>query len=146
MLNSLRFRPWQALAVVALVLAVEAAPAHAATSDSQLLKTYQPVTHFDPAETFLPTSVQSFIADASLERLVAPPDTWVVVDADPEPGELPGPGTGIWRLNQEACSPSTTLGGLARYAEGWQKGHGAPVVYGRVAEQGDNTVLQYWYF
>jgi hypothetical protein len=144
MLNSIRRRlPWMAAAAACLL---GAGAADAATSHAKLLKTYQPVTHFDPAETFLPTSVQSFIADAGLERLVAAPNTWAVVDPDPEPGDLPGPGTGIWRLNQEACSPATTLGGLACYGASWQEGHGAPVVYGHVAEQGDNIVLQYWYF
>ena len=136
---------WVAATVVGLLLA-GAGATQAVASDATLLKTYQPVTQFDPAETFLPTSVQSFVADSILERLVAPPNTWAVVDPDPEPGELPGPGTGIWRLNLQPCSPAATLGGLACYGESWQEGHGAPVVFGRVAQQDDRIVLQYWYF
>jgi hypothetical protein len=121
-----------------------AGQASASTPASQLLATYQPVTRFDPQERFLPTSVQSFVADATLEELTQA--GWVVVDPAPEPGDLPGPGTGIWRLNQEPCSPTLPLGGLDCYAAAWSEGHGAPVVYGHVAHEGDETVLQYWYF
>jgi hypothetical protein len=127
-----------------LFLLAGAAIAQASTPDSQLLRTYQPVTHFDPQESFGPTSVQSFISDAALEQLVA--GQWIVVDPAPEPGELPGPGTGAFRLNQTSCSPSAPLGGLSCYQSGWDSGSGGSVVYGRVAHVPGATVLQYWYF
>jgi len=136
-------------AAAAVVLCIAALAyvgiAQAGTRDSRLLATYQPVTQFDPAESFGPTGVESFVADADLERLDAS-GHWVVVDTNPEPGDLPGPGTGIWRLNQDSCSPATALGGLACYAAAWDEGSGASTVYGRVVPTGNGIVLQYWYF
>ena len=120
--------------------------AQANTPPSRLLAAYQPVTQFDPRESFAPTSVQSFISDADLERLVAAPNTWALVDPDPEPGGLPEPGTGIFRLNQDSCSPASALGGLSCYEPAWDEGSGGSVVYGRVVHTGDRIVLQYWYF
>jgi hypothetical protein len=134
-----------ALAAAAAVLGLLAAPGHAATPAPRLLAMYQPVTEFDPLEHFLPTSVQSFIADADLEQMTAP-STWTIVDAEPESGSLPGPGSGVWRLNQDSCSPAASLGGLTCYAPAWEEGHGAPTVYGRLVREGDRIVLQYWYF
>jgi hypothetical protein len=133
-------------AAVALCLAALApsGQAQAGTPDAQLLRMYQPVTRFDPEERFRPTSVQSFLADADLERFIA--GTWVVADSDPEPGDLPGPGTGIWRLNQDSCTPTLPLGGLSCYAGAWDEGSGSSVVYGRVARTAGRIVLQYWYF
>ncbi len=60
-------------ALVACALALAApAVAQAATPNAQLLRTYQPVTRFDPAERFRPTSIQSFsrtpISSASTAR------------------------------------------------------------------------------
>ena len=141
-------RPVYRLAAVvvacsALFVAVEAG--RAATPPARLLATYEPVTHFDPQERFLPTGIQSFVADGDLERLVAP-GTWALVDPEPEPGDLPGPGSGIWRLNQDSCTPAAALGGLDCYAAAWGEGSGGPTVYGRVARQDDRIVLQYWYF
>src|SRR5438093_6239807 len=133
-----------ALAACAALCAT-AAPARSATPPSRLLATYQPLTQFDPLESFRPTKVQSFIADSDLERLVAP-GTWSVVDTDPEPGDLPGPGTGIWRLNQDSCTPASSIGGLACYAQAGNEGSGGSAVYGRVVHQDDKIVLQYWYF
>jgi len=129
---------------LAVFVAAGPGPASADTPASRLLATYQPVTRFDPQERFLPTSVQSFIADATLERLTQ--TGWVIADPSPEPGDLPGPGTGVWRLNEQPCSPTLPLGGLDCYAATWSEGHGAPVVYGRVAYEGNEIVLQYWYF
>ena len=132
-------------ALVACVVALGApAVAQAATPNAQLLRTYQPVTYFDPAERFRPGSVQSFVADADLERFDG--SRWVVVDAEPEPGTLPGPGTGVWRLNQDSCTPAAPLGGIACYAGAWDEGAGGSVVYGRVARLANAVVLQYWYF
>jgi hypothetical protein len=134
-----------ALAIICSALFIAVGVGQAATPPARLLATYQPVTRFDPNESFLPTSVQSFVADSDLERLVAP-GTWAIADPDPEPGELPGPGTGVWRLNQDSCTPSAALGGLECFAAAWDEGSGGPTVYGRVVTQGDRTVLQYWYF
>jgi hypothetical protein len=138
------FRGGAALATACAAFAVAAGNA-AATPALRLLATYQPVTQLDPLESFRPSSVQSFIADASLEQLAAP-GTWSVVDPDPEPGALPGADAGVFRLNQDSCTPSAPLGGLACYAASADEGSGGPVVYGRVAHEDDRIVLQYWYF
>jgi hypothetical protein len=130
------------LAAVLLVALGAASFAQADVPDSQLLRTYQPVTHFDPQEAFGPTAVQSFIGDSALEQLVG--GHWVVADAHPGPGALPESGT--FRLNQTACSPSAPIGGLACYRASWDAWDGGSVVYGRVAHLADATVLQYWYF
>jgi hypothetical protein len=84
------------------------------------------------------------VSDADLEQLVT--GNWSLVDADPDPGELPGPGTGTWRLNQDSCSPSALRGGVDCYASAWAEGSGGPAVYGRVAHADGRVVLQYWYF
>jgi hypothetical protein len=129
------------LALACCAFALWAAPA-GATPTPRLLAAYQPVTQLHPAETFLPTKVQSFISDADLEQLVG--GTWTLVATDPEPGDLPD--SGAWRLNQDSCSPATALGGLACYGPAADGGSGGPAVYGRVAHDGDRIVLQYWYF
>lgn len=132
-----------ALAAAALLMALgPASVARAEVPDPQLLRTYQPVTHFDPQEAFRPTAVQSFIGDSALEQLTD--GHWVVADADPGPGGLPDDGT--FRLNQTSCSPSSSIGGLACYRTSWDAWDGGSVVYGRVAHLPDATVLQYWYF
>lgn len=116
--------------------------ARSAKPDPQLLRAYQPVLHFDPQESFEPTAVQSFIGDAALEQSVG--GQWVVVDPDPGPGGLPG--SGLFRLNQTACTPSASIGGLPCYQASWDAWDGGSVVYGRVAHLPGATVLQYWYF
>jgi hypothetical protein len=133
-----------AVAVALSALVIGAGPAAAGQPDAQLLATYQPVLHLDPEEQFGPSSVQSFIADSDLERFTG--SSWVVVDPDPEPGELPGPGTGVWRLNQDSCAPTLVLGGLDCYAAAANEGGGSSVVYGHVARQNGLTILQYWLF
>src|SRR5919197_848495 len=143
MLNTKSVRRLLPLAAVLAALAA-AGTARAETPNPQLLRTYQPVTVFDPSERFRPASVQSFIADADLDQFTA--GSWTVVDADPEPGELPGPGTGTWRLNQESCSPASALGGLPCYADAAASGSGASSVYGRVVRLENAIVLQYWFF
>jgi len=115
--------------------------AHAA-SDQHLLATYQPVTILDPLEQFQPTAVHEFVQDADLEQLQS--NSWVVVNNDPDLDELPGPGTGVWRLNQDPCTPAMPVGGLACYAAAEQGGRST--VYGRVAHVDAAIVLQYWYF
>jgi hypothetical protein len=142
-MSVLSLRRVTALAAAFVVLSCFPGVARAENADRALLQAYQPVTYLDPAEQFRPESVQSFVADSDLELLDA--GTWTVVDPDPEPGELPGPGTGAWRLNQDSCSPTLPLGGLACYAAG-DEGAGASVVYGRVARVPDAIVLQYWFF
>jgi hypothetical protein len=139
------FRHAVALAIAGLAFATATGTSQAATPAPRLLAMYQPVLHFDPLEKFRPASVQSFIADSDLERLTAP-NTWSVVDSMPEPGDLPGAGTGVWRLNQDSCTPGSALGGLDCYAAAWNEGSGGPVVYGHVAHDGDHTVLEYWFF
>jgi hypothetical protein len=130
-------------AVVALLVAAGPAAADG-TPDPQLLAKYQPVLHLDPQEQFGPSSVQSFIADSDLEQLSG--SNWVVVDADPEPGELPDPGTGAFRLNQDSCSPTMSVGGRDCYAAAAAEGGGSSLVYGHVAHQNGLTILQYWLF
>jgi hypothetical protein len=132
-----------AVIIATLALAAWAAPAGATPAPS-LLAEYEPVTFFDPAESFLPTKVQSFVADSELEQLVG--GSWVVADPDPEPGDLPSSGGPNWRLNQSPCSPASDLGGLACYGPASEQGSGGLSVYGRVAPKSDRIVLQYWYF
>jgi len=115
-----------------------------ASPPPRLLATYQPVTFLDPAEPFLPTKVQSFITDSTLEQFSG--GAWTSFDTDPGPGDLPQSSGATWRLNQESCSPAAVLGGLACYAAAGSQGAGGPAVYGRVAQDGDRIVLQYWYF
>jgi hypothetical protein len=131
-------------AALALVVLFAPGMARAENVDNRLLQTYQPFTHLDPSEQFRPASVQSFVADADLERLDA--GSWAVVDPDPEPGGLPGPGTGTWRLNQDSCVPTLPIGGLSCYAAAGAEGDGASVVDGRVTRPSGAIVLQYWYF
>ena len=126
--------------LVVAALSAAAASAGARTQDPRLLARYQPLMQFDPLERFLPAKIQSFVSDADLEQLVG--GNWVVVDPEPEPGDLPSSGT--WRLNQDSCSPAAAVGGLDCYASA--AGHGGSAVYGRVAHDGDSIVLQYWYF
>jgi len=140
--------PLLGCAVVALALALASFAGSAAGGraepDGRLLARYEPVMQFDPLEQFMPTRVKTFVRDADLEQLTAA-GTWSVVDPSPRPRRLPGPNTGTWRLNETACTPSATLGGLACYAAAEQPGR-TPVVYGRVARENGQIVLQYWYF
>ena len=141
---STSLRPFIVLAVALVALCFFPGVARAQNGDRALLNTYQPVTYLDPAEQFRPASVQSFVADSDLEQLVG--GSWTLVDPDPEPGDLPGPGTGTWRLNQDSCTPTLPIGGLACYAAAGAEGAGASVVYGRVARVAGAIVLQYWFF
>ena len=115
-----------------------------ATAPARLLAKYQPVTQFSPGESFRPTAIETFVSDSRLERLVALPNTWAVIEPSPDPAFLPGPGTGIWRLNQASCSPADGLAGAACAAAA--AGQGPSVVYGRVVPVDDKLVLQYWLF
>jgi hypothetical protein len=132
-----------AVVVLGVVVGVWASPGRA-TPTPRLLATYEPVTYFHPAESFLPTKVQSFVSDSTLEQFSG--GAWTVVDADPDPGDLPQAGGIAWRLNQQPCSPSDVLGGLACYAASGDQGSGGLAVYGRVAHDDGRIVLQYWSF
>src|SRR6266496_3787477 len=79
-----------ALTLLAVALLATAASGRAETPNARLLAVYEPVTQFDPLERFLPTKVQSFITDASLEQLT-PSGAWSVVRPDAAPGDLPEP-------------------------------------------------------
>jgi hypothetical protein len=134
-----------ASAVLALAALTGTGAARASTPDAQLLATYQPLMQFDPLEQFLPTKVQSFITDASLEQLTGP-NTWSPVQQNAAPGDLPGQGSGTWRLNEDACTPDAPLGGLACYADAESQGGGGPTIYGHVVHENGDIVLQYWFF
>lgn len=133
------------VALLTLALPAAAAAGRAATPAARLLARYEPVAHFDPLERFLPTKVQSFITDASLERLT-PSGSWRVVQSHAARGKLPGPGSGTWRLNERACTLAAPLGGLACYAAAADHAGGRPAVYGRVAREHGEIILQYWFF
>ncbi|HET8651164.1 MAG TPA: hypothetical protein VFM13_01180 [Gaiellaceae bacterium] len=150
---------WRAFGLLLLLVTLALVTAGGAsakngTPDAKLLRTYQPVLVFHPNEPFQPTKVQSFIEDSELERftgtslLQLPLDQfWTVVDADPEPGELPGATPGaFYRLDQVGCEADAPLAGQACYAAAWEEGSGGAAVYGRVARTPTRTVLQYWLF
>jgi hypothetical protein len=141
----MRLRVLLFASVVLLLAVTGTASARAATPDVRLLATYEPVMQFDPLEQFMPTKVQSFLTDASLEQLTAPA-VWSVVQPNAAPGDLPVPGSGIWRLDQSGCTPAAPLGGLSCYAAAGNQGGGGPTVYGRVAHEDGETILQYWFF
>jgi hypothetical protein len=117
-----------------------------AASDGKLLRKFQPVTQFAAGEHFRPTTIETFIADSTLEALDLSSGAWSVADADPSAAALPGPGTGIWRLNQQPCFAAAGTAGLACYAAAWGVHSEPSVVYGRVLRTERRTVLQYWYF
>jgi hypothetical protein len=125
------------------------------TPDARLLRTYQPVLVFHPAEPFRPTKVKSFVEDSELERFIGsspaqlPLDQyWTVVDPDPKASKLPGPTPGVvYRLDQTSCEADATLAGLDCYAAAAErkgKEHGA--FYARVVRTDTRIVLQYWLF
>jgi hypothetical protein len=133
-----------AIAVAAATAALALpAGARANASDEQLLRTYQPVLVFDAAERFRPARVDEFVRDSTLERLDG--STWQLVDSNPQPNTLPTSGSGF-RLDQQGCSPASTLGGLDCYAAAIAE-HGQPsMVYGQVIRSDAAVVLEYWSF
>jgi hypothetical protein len=144
MMMGARIRAVVALAMTAGCLAALSGPAEAATS-SKLLARYQPVTMLDPLEQFAPTTVDSFVADSTLQVQTAP-GVWSLVNANPSLADLPVGGTAGYRLDQSACSPAGGLDAVACYQAAWAA-HAAPsVVYGRAAYTRRHVVLQYWYF
>ena len=134
-----------AIGSVFLAALAGATPVTAAAPASVLLAKYEPVTRFDPQESFRPTTVDSFIAGSNLEQL-GTTGSWTVTGPSPTPEDLPTTGAGSVRLNQRTCSPSMSLGGLSCYAPAWKEAGAPPAVYGRVARERNRIVLQYWYF
>jgi hypothetical protein len=124
------------------------------TPDRVLLRDYQPVLVFHPAEAFRPAKVQSFVSDSELERFVGsspaqlPLDAfWTVVDADPDAGELPGPSPGVfYRLDQQTCEADAPLAGRDCYAAAARTERNQAVVYARAVHTDTRIVLQYWLF
>jgi hypothetical protein len=132
------------LATAAFVWLLAAGPAHPAGSVPKLLTKFQPVLVLHPGEEFRPTTVESFVRDARLEAATSP-TTWTVVDPDPSADGLPTTSPPVWRLNQQPCFAGAPLGDLACYAAAAADEPGV-TVYGRVARDGTNIVLQYWLF
>lgn len=128
------------LALIAAIAAVAAGPAQAeGVSPDELLAEYQPVTVLDAGELFAPTSVEDFLADATL-KLLAPDGTYEPA-AMPEPG-LPVHGEG-WRLDHRCPAVGGPVSTLQCYDPA---SIGPSVVYGRYEVIGGTTVLQYWLF
>ena len=140
--------------VAALVASSGASSSGRGSSDARLLETFQPVLVFHPAEPFRPTKIHSFVEDSELERFIGsspqqlPLDAfWTVVDADPEPDELPAPAPGVFlRLDQSACEADAPLAGRDCYAAAAKAGGGAAAMHGRVVRTDTRIVLQYWLF
>jgi hypothetical protein len=141
MLRFLRFGCGIALVLAGFVL-VDGAPA---ASGGKLLAKFQPVTHFTPGEAFHPTTVETFVADSTLERFVPALGTWVPIDPAPTLDSLPVAGAG-WRLNERYCSPTGGSAGAACYAAAWNAHDAQSTVYGRVIRLETRIVLQYWFF
>jgi hypothetical protein len=132
-----------ALVLAAFVAFALAGPA-SAHSRNALLERFQPVLYFHADEAFRPIRVERFVDDSNLEAATSP-TTWVVVDPDPTADSLPTTSPPVWRLNQRECFAGAPLGDLPCYvaAAGDQSRR---KLYGRVARDGDTTVLQYWFF
>jgi hypothetical protein len=127
-----------AVVVLAVAALAGTAAAQAAAPDPRLLATYEPVMQFDPLERFMPAKIESFLTDAGLEQPSG------VVQQNAAPGDLPV--NGGWRLDQNGCTPAAPLGGLDCYAAAGDQGGGGPTIYGRVAHENGETILQYWFF
>lgn len=131
------------LAVLALLAAVAVASAAPAQADDlspeALLARYQPVTVLSQGERFAPTSVDDFLADASLERRAE--------DGSFQPAEMPEPGLPVhgegWRLDHRCPAVAGPLSTVACYDPA---SVGPSVVHGRYEVIAGTTVLQYWLF
>ncbi len=138
-----RLKVVTALTAALACLAAVSSPAEAATS-KQLLHRYQPVTVLDPLEQFAPTTMNTFVADSTLQQETAP-DVWSVVNPDPTLADLPTTG-GSFRLDQSGCTPSGGLDAVACYRAAWAAHNAPSVVYARAVYRPRHVVLQYWYF
>jgi hypothetical protein len=142
-----------AFALIALVAVGGASANLDRSSDTSLLRTYQPVLVFHPSEQFRPIRVQHFVDDSELERFVGsspaqlPLDPfWTVVDPDPDANELPAPTPGVFfRLDQTGCEADAPLAGRDCYASASAQ-TGGSAIYGRVVRTDTTIVLQYWLF
>ena len=115
-----------------------------AHSRAALLERFQPALIFHEDEPFRPIRVESFVRDSDLEAATSP-TTWVLVDPDPTVDTLPVTTPPVWRLNQRDCFAGAPLGDLPCYvAAAGDQSRGK--IYGRIARDGDATVLQYWLF
>jgi len=132
--------PLVALAVTAFVAAIAVSPAAAdGLSPDELLSHYQPVTVLSQGELFAPTSVDDFLADATLQREAGP--------AGFRPVEMPSAGLPVhgdgWRLDHRCAA----IGGPLATAQCYDPASVGPsVVYGRYEVIAGTTVLQYWLF
>lgn len=131
------------VATTAALAALTLAGTAQAMSQEQLLRQHRPVLVFHPQEELRPTTVESFVRDSNLEALTA--SGWAVVDPAPTVETLPTASPPVWRLNQRDCFAGAPLGDLACYAAAAADEPG-DVVYGRVARDGNRTILQYWLF
>lgn len=146
---------WLALLGATLAcLAAFSGSAAASTHAQRLLERYQPVTVMDTNESFVPTTVEAFVADADLETQTAP-NTWAVVSSSPSATTLPTAPTAAciaqalipcYRLNQHDCTPATGVASVSCYRSDWLDPQPRSVVYGRATHAGQLTILQYWYF
>ena len=128
------------LALLVAAVVASAAPARADDlSPEALLARYQPVTVLSQGELFAPTSVDDFLADASLKRSVE--------GGSFQPAEMPEPGLPVhgegWRLDHRCPAAAGPLSTVACYDPA---SVGPSVVYGRHEVIAGTTVLQYWLF
>jgi len=139
---------------VVACLAVFSGSAAASAHLHRMLSRYQPVTVVDTHESFVPTSVEAFVADATLETQTAP-NTWAVVNSSPSATGLPTSPTAAcvgqalvpcYRLNQQPCTPATGVTSVSCYLTSSLDPDPRSVVYGRATRAGNTTILQYWYF
>jgi hypothetical protein len=128
--------------LLCLLAALCGAPG-ARTDNTDLLQAYSPVLYFHASEQWAPEPVETFLADARLERQVAK-GSWKST-AQPLPTSNAGCTlTPCYRLNL----PCPLHGGAACYsrmpvrANQWQK----PVIYGRVVSAPPNVLVRYWLF
>jgi hypothetical protein len=129
-----------ALALGAALAAVAAAPVAAEElSPEALLERFQPVVVLSQGELFAPTSVDDFLADATLERRDA--------DGSFEAAELPLAGLPVhgegWRLDHRCAAIGGPVATLQCYGPA---SRGPSTVYGRHEVIAGTTVLQYWLF
>src|SRR6266550_4117266 len=137
--------PFRFTFTVALLTGLLLAATAQAATPARLLAKYQPITYFTGDEAFRPTTVDSFIADSTLERFNPATGTFVTIDSDPSPITLPSSGAG-WRLNQQPCVPLDGSAGEDCYAAAWSNQNAPGTVYGRVVRIAGKVVVQYWYF